>query len=58
MKLYGVKIRVKDSDHVMTFWFDTIEGRDKQINFYSKENYEILEFISEQMELNLDTREG
>ena len=58
MKLYGVKIRVKESDHVITFWFDTVEGRDKQISFYSKDAYEIEEYISDQMEFNLDTREG
>lgn len=58
MKLYGVIIRDKESDHTMKYWFDTIEARDQQINFYSKSRYEIVEYISEQMELNFDTREG
>lgn len=56
--MYGVKIRVKDNDHVMTFWFDSIEARDTQLNFYSKDAYEIEEFLGDQMELILDTREG
>lgn len=54
--LWGVRIRSKATNNEMNYWFDTQQQRDQFIHTFDKQNYLIIEFLSEQMELNFDIR--
>lgn len=58
MKIYGVKLCVKETNDCKFLWFETREARDKSIQFYSKDVYVIKKLISDQMEFNFDMGEG
>lgn len=53
---WGVRIKSKRTNNEMNYWFDTQQQRDQFIKVFDKENYLIIEFLSEQMELNFDIR--
>lgn len=54
--MYGIRIRQKRDGHEMQYWFDDLKSRDEFVKRFSKANFEIVEYISEQMELPFDIR--
>lgn len=55
-KIFGVLIRKIKTDEMYEYWFYTEEERNKFILFRCSFEYEIVEFLGEQMSFNLDTR--
>lgn len=54
--MWGIRIKNKNTGFTMDYWFDLLESRDQFVKRFSKENYLIVEYMSEQMELNFDIR--
>lgn len=54
--MWGVRIRSKSSGNEMNYWFDTQQQRDEFIIRFDKTKFEILEYMSEQMEMPFDVR--
>jgi hypothetical protein len=57
LKMYGVRIKRKSSEHVMTFWFENPEEMERQINMFHPDEFEIDEYLHEQQELIFDIPE-
>ena len=55
-KIYGVLIRSNRTNEEREHWFYTEDERNKFILYRCRFEYEIVEFLGEQMTLNLDTR--
>lgn len=56
-KIYGVKIRHKESGKITENWFSKVEIRDQWVNMYSADKYELLEYVSDQQEFAFDSRQ-
>lgn len=55
-KIYGVLMRSIRTGEEREHWFHTEEERNKFILYRCSFEYDIVEFLGDQMTLNLDTR--
>jgi hypothetical protein len=54
LKMYGVRIKRKSSEHLMTFWFDTPEQMERQMKIFNPQKYEVVEYLDNQAALIFD----
>lgn len=49
-EIYGVRIRNKVTVEIKEQWFKSIDIRDLWLSFYSKDHYEVVEYLADQQE--------
>jgi hypothetical protein len=49
-EIYGVRIRNKVTGEIKEQWFKSIDIRDRWLLFYSKDHYEVVEYLADQQE--------
>jgi hypothetical protein len=49
-EIYGVRIRNKVTCEIKEQWFKSINVRDRWLSFYSKDHYEVVEYLADQQE--------
>lgn len=52
--MYGCRLRNKETGKEFSLWFDDPEEMELHIKLYSREVYEIVEYLHEQQELIFD----
>lgn len=54
---FGFRIRNKETNREMDFFYDRAEDRDRNLKMFHRDMFDLVELIGEQQEFLFDTRE-
>lgn len=55
-KIFGIKLKHKQTGRITENWFSKVELRDEWLKMYSADAFELIEYMNEQQEFNFDIR--